>query len=82
MFLSLPRTSVRFVVTNIHSVQVLCQPGSLKAFKRFNCTTYIMTQKEGGRHTSFSSTYSPQVFFLVPACCIVVAIYIFFFLFH
>jgi len=47
----------------LHRGMVLAAPGSLKAFRRFECTVYVLKKEEGGRHTSFASDYSPQFFF-------------------
>lgn len=43
--------------------QCVAAPGTLKAHKRFSCQVYTLTKEEGGRHTSFESSYSPQFFF-------------------
>jgi len=43
--------------------QVLCKPGSVKQHTEFECQVYVLTQKEGGRHTPFFSNYKPQFFF-------------------
>mmetsp|Transcript_31375 Transcript_31375/g.55165 ORF Transcript_31375/g.55165 Transcript_31375/m.55165 type:complete len:416 (+) Transcript_31375:33-1280(+) len=42
---------------------VICEPGSQKAYKKFKCQIYVLTQEEGGRHTPFFQKYSPQFFF-------------------
>jgi len=42
---------------------VLATPGSIKAYSIFDAKVYILTKKEGGRHTGFSSNYKPQFFF-------------------
>mmetsp|Transcript_665 Transcript_665/g.798 ORF Transcript_665/g.798 Transcript_665/m.798 type:complete len:436 (+) Transcript_665:100-1407(+) len=41
---------------------VLCKPGSITAHNKFDCQVYILTQKEGGRHTPFFKKYRPQFF--------------------
>ncbi|KAF9949593.1 translation elongation factor Tu [Modicella reniformis] len=41
---------------------VLSQPGTVKAYKRFNASLYILTKDEGGRHTGFLNNYRPQMF--------------------
>jgi len=41
---------------------VLCKPGTVKAHNKFDCQVYILTQKEGGRHTPFFKKYRPQFF--------------------
>lgn len=43
--------------------QCVAAPGTLKAYKRFSCQVYTLNKDEGGRHTSFESSYSPQFFF-------------------
>eukprot|EP00466_Bigelowiella_natans_P008001 jgi/Bigna1/38594/e_gw1.26.45.1 len=42
---------------------VICEPGTQKAYKKFKCQIYVLTQEEGGRHTPFFAKYSPQFFF-------------------
>jgi len=42
--------------------QVLCKPGSIKPHKKFECTVYILTKEEGGRHTPFFKGYKPQFY--------------------
>ena len=42
---------------------VLAKPGSITPHKKFKCQVYILTQKEGGRHTSFKKGYRPQFYF-------------------
>jgi elongation factor Tu len=46
-----------------HRGQILCAPGSVKQVKKFQAQMYILTQKEGGRHTPFFNNYRPQFFF-------------------
>jgi elongation factor Tu len=48
--------------TDIKRGQVLCKPGSIKAYKRFEAQVYILNKEEGGRHTPFFSNYRPQLF--------------------
>jgi translation elongation factor EF-Tu-like GTPase len=43
-------------------VQVLCNPGTQQAKRRFEAKLYVLTKEEGGRHTPFFSKYSPQFF--------------------
>lgn len=43
--------------------QVLCKPGTVKAHAKFECQVYVLTAKEGGRHTPFFQNYRPQFFF-------------------
>ena len=42
--------------------QVLCKPGTLKAYKKFEAQVYVLSKDEGGRHTPFFSNYRPQLF--------------------
>ncbi|KAJ6832005.1 elongation factor Tu, mitochondrial-like [Iris pallida] len=42
--------------------QVVCKPGSLKAYKKFEAEIYVLTKDEGGRHTAFFSNYMPQFY--------------------
>lgn len=42
---------------------VLCTPGYIRPFMSFEAKIYILTKKEGGRHTGFASNYKPQFFF-------------------
>lgn len=42
--------------------QVVCKPGSLKAYKRFEAEIYVLRKDEGGRHTAFVSNYMPQFY--------------------
>ncbi|KAL5972267.1 hypothetical protein ACLOJK_041958, partial [Asimina triloba] len=41
---------------------VVCKPGSLKAYKKFEAEIYVLTKDEGGRHTAFFSNYRPQFY--------------------
>lgn len=43
--------------------QVLAKVGSIKPHKNFKAEIYVLTEKEGGRHTSFLSGYKPQFYF-------------------
>ena len=43
--------------------QVLCKPGSVTPHTEFEAEAYILTKKEGGRHTPFASDYRPQFYF-------------------
>ena len=43
--------------------QVLASPGSITPHTRFECEMYVLTEKEGGRHTPFLKGYQPQFFF-------------------
>ncbi|KAH7653743.1 Protein-synthesizing GTPase protein [Dioscorea alata] len=42
--------------------QVVCKPGTVKTFKKFEAEIYVLTKDEGGRHTAFFSNYSPQFY--------------------
>jgi elongation factor Tu len=42
---------------------VVCKPGCLKTYKKFEAEIYVLTKDEGGRHTAFMSNYSPQFYF-------------------
>jgi elongation factor Tu len=37
--------------------QVLSAPGSIKTYKKFTAEIYVLTDKEGGRHTPFFNNY-------------------------
>jgi len=43
--------------------QVLSKPGSITPHTKFQAEVYVMTAKEGGRHTPFFSNYRPQFYF-------------------
>ena len=43
--------------------QVLAAPGSITPHTKFNCSCYILSKDEGGRHTPFFSNYRPQFYF-------------------
>lgn len=43
--------------------QVLARPGSIKPHKKFKAEVYVLSEKEGGRHTPFFSNYRPQFYF-------------------
>lgn len=42
---------------------LLVTPGSVLPYSSFDAKTYILTKKEGGRHSGFASNYKPQFFF-------------------
>ena len=42
--------------------QVLCKPGTVKTYKRFEAEVYVLKKEEGGRHTPFMTGYRPQFF--------------------
>ncbi|THU68587.1 hypothetical protein C4D60_Mb08t05450 [Musa balbisiana] len=43
-------------------MQVVCKPGTLKTYTKFEAEIYVLTKDEGGRHTAFFSNYRPQFF--------------------
>jgi elongation factor Tu len=43
--------------------QVIAKPGSVKPHAKFEAEVYILTQKEGGRHTPILPNYKPQFYF-------------------
>jgi elongation factor Tu len=43
--------------------QVVCLPGSVRPHERFRGQAYVLSAKEGGRRTPFSSSYQPQFHF-------------------
>jgi elongation factor Tu len=43
--------------------QVLARPASITPHRRFVASVYVLTQKEGGRHTPFFRGYRPQFYF-------------------
>jgi elongation factor Tu len=47
---------------SIERGQVLCVPGTVKTFKKFEAEVYVLKKEEGGRHTPFMSGYRPQFF--------------------
>ncbi len=48
---------------SIQRGEVICQPGTVKAHKKFEAKIYILTKEEGGRHKPFFNNYRPQFFF-------------------
>ncbi|MCG8340301.1 MAG: elongation factor Tu [Cytophagales bacterium] len=42
---------------------VVCKPGSVTPHHKFKAEVYILSKKEGGRHTPFFSKYRPQFYF-------------------
>lgn len=42
--------------------QVLCKPGSVTPYKRFEAEIYALTKEEGGRHKPFFANYTPQFY--------------------
>eukprot|EP00889_Picochlorum_renovo_P000182 jgi/Picre1/27212/NNA_000181.t1 len=49
--------------TDVERGQVICQPGSIKPYKKFKGEIYALSKEEGGRHTPFFTNYKPQFFF-------------------
>ncbi len=47
---------------------VLCHPGQIKPHTSFKASIYVLTQKEGGRHTSFRNKYRPQFYIRTMDC--------------
>ena len=43
--------------------QVLAKPGSIHPHTKFEAQLYVLTQEEGGRHSSFRTGYRPQFYF-------------------
>jgi elongation factor Tu len=43
--------------------QVLCKPKSVTPHQSFECSCYILSKDEGGRHTPFFKGYRPQFYF-------------------
>ncbi len=43
--------------------QVLAKPGSINPHTKFVGQVYVLTEKEGGRHTPFFNNYRPQFYF-------------------
>lgn len=43
--------------------QVLAKPGSITPHTEFEAEVYVLTTKEGGRHTPFFNKYRPQFYF-------------------
>lgn len=48
--------------TGVERGQVLAQPKTLKAHKKFRGPVYILTKEEGGRHKPFFTNYRPQFY--------------------
>lgn len=43
--------------------QCLAKPGSIHPHTKFEAQLYVLTQEEGGRHSSFRNGYRPQFYF-------------------
>jgi elongation factor Tu len=42
--------------------QVLCKPGTITPFQKFEAEVYCLSKEEGGRHKPFFSNYTPQFY--------------------
>jgi len=49
--------------STIRRGMVIIKPGSVKPYRKFKGTIYVLTKDEGGRHTPFFNNYRPQFFF-------------------
>ena len=47
---------------------VLCQPGQIKPYKKFQAQIYVLKKEEGGRHTPFGNKYRPQFYLRTMDC--------------
>ena len=47
---------------DIERGQVLCKPGSIKPYTKFEGQVYVLNKDEGGRHTPFMNNYRPQFY--------------------
>ena len=47
---------------------VVTHPGVIKPHKKFKASIYVLTEKEGGRHTSFGNKYRPQFYLRTMDC--------------
>ena len=47
---------------------VLCHPGQIKPYKKFQAQIYVLTKEEGGRHTPFGNKYRPQFYLRTMDC--------------
>ena len=54
--------------TEIKRGMVLCHPGQIKPHTTFKASIYVLTQKEGGRHTPFRNKYRPQFYIRTMDC--------------
>ncbi|MCR5412037.1 MAG: elongation factor Tu [Patescibacteria group bacterium] len=48
--------------SEIERGQVLCVPGTVKTYSKFEAEVYVLKKEEGGRHTPFMTGYRPQFF--------------------
>lgn len=51
-----------FSLSYYDGVKVVCKPGTVKTYKKFEAEIYVLTKEEGGRHTAFFSNYRPQFY--------------------
>jgi|EP00927_Polykrikos_kofoidii_P054924 elongation factor Tu len=42
--------------------QVICQPGTVKTYNKFEADVYVLKEEEGGRKKPFFSNYRPQAY--------------------
>src|SRR5579875_1446231 len=61
------RETRRTVVTGVERTevergQVLCAPGSIRPHRVFAAQVYVLSKEEGGRHTPFTTGYTPQFY--------------------
>ncbi len=49
--------------TDIRRGMIVCKPGTVTPHKKFKAEVYILSKKEGGRHTPFFNKYRPQFYF-------------------
>ena len=47
---------------------VLCHPGQIKPYKKFQAQIYVLKKEEGGRHTPFGNRYRPQFYLRTMDC--------------
>lgn len=48
---------------DVYRGQVVCKPGSLKGYRKFKSTVFMLSKDEGGRAKPFGNNYKPQFFF-------------------
>jgi len=48
---------------DIERGQVIAVPGSIKPHTKFECSVFVLSKEEGGRHTPFFANYRPQFYF-------------------
>ena len=54
--------------TEIRRGMVLCHPGQIKPYKKFEAQIYVLKKEEGGRHTPFGNKYRPQFYLRTMDC--------------